>query len=344
MNSSLVRVARRGAEEQVAHVSLVRHAAARGLVARVYGQLERDFGILAPPVILHSPVPDLLAAVWTMLRETLVVPGEADRAAKEAAAAAVSLGNSCPYCVAAHSTTLHGLVRGRDAAAIAAGRLGEVGDPRIRAIAEWGERFGTPEAPGRPFPPEQAPEIVGTAFAFHYYNRMVNIFLGDSPFPPKAPARAHGAISRVVGRLMAASSRARHAPGDSLDLLPAAPASGAPPWTAGNEVIADALARASAVIDRAGERVVPAPVRDLLAAELAGWDGRTAEPARIDAAVAGLPAADRPAGRLVLLTALASHRVGPAVIAEFRRDDGADARLLECLAWAAFTAARAAAA
>ncbi|MEV0661649.1 carboxymuconolactone decarboxylase family protein [Actinomadura luteofluorescens] len=342
MNSNLVRAARRGAEEQIAHVSVVRHAAARGLVARVYDQLERDFGILAPPVILHSPVPDLLAAVWTMLRETLVATGKADRAAKEAAAAAVSLGNSCPYCVAAHSTTLHGLVRGRDATAIAAGRLDEVGEPHIRAIAEWGARFGTPEAPERPFPPDQAPELVGTAFVFHYYNRMVNIFLGESPFPPGAPARAHGAMSRVVGRLMAASSRARHAPGGSLDLLPAAPPSGDLSWTGGDGVIADAFARASAVIDRAGERAVPAPVRELLVAELAGWDGRTAEPARIDEAVAGLPAPDRPAGRLVLLTALASHRVGPADVAEFRRDDGTDARLLECLAWAAFTTARAA--
>jgi AhpD family alkylhydroperoxidase len=342
MNDRFVRVARSGAEEQIAHVSLVRHASAEGLVARVYDQLERDFGILAPPVILHSPVPDLLAAVWMMLRETLVATGRADRATKEAAAAAVSLGNSCPYCVAAHSTTLHGLVRGRDAAAIAAGRLGDIGDPHIRAVAGWGERSGTPGAPERPFPPEQAPEIVGTAFVFHYYNRMVNIFLGESPFPPNAPVRAHGAVSRVVGRLMAASSRAHHAPGESLDLLPAVPASGDLPWTAGNEVIADAFARASAVIDRAGERVVPEPVRDLLAAELAGWDGRTAEPARIDEAVGGLPAPDRPAGRLVLLTALASYRVGPAVIAEFRRDDGADARLLGCLAWAAFTAARAA--
>ncbi|WP_339156107.1 carboxymuconolactone decarboxylase family protein [Actinomadura luteofluorescens] len=344
MNSHLVRAARRGAEAQIAHVSLVRHAAAQGLVARVYDQLERDFGILAPPVILHSPVPELLAAVWTMLRETLVATGKAERAVKEAAAAAVSLGNSCPYCVAAHSTTLHGLVRGRDATAIAAGRLHEVGDPRIRAIAEWGVRFGTPEVPERPFPPEQAPELVGTAFAFHYYNRMVNIFLGESLFPPSAPARAHGAISRVMGRLMAAGSRARHAPGGSLGLLPPAPPSGDLPWTEGNEVIAAAFARTSAVIDRAGERAVPAPVRELLAAELAAWDGRAAEPARIDEAVARLPAPDRPAGRLVLLTALASHRVGPAVVAEFRRDDGADARLLECLAWAAFTTARAAAA
>ncbi|NDU77319.1 carboxymuconolactone decarboxylase family protein [Actinomadura sp. DSM 109109] len=341
MNHTLVRVARRGAEEQIAHVSLVRHAAAQGLVGQVYAQLERDFGILAPPVILHSAVPDLLAAAWAMLRETLVATGKADRAAKEAVAAATSHANSCPYCVAAHSTTLHGLVRGRDAAAIAAGRLGAIGDPRIRAIAEWGERFGTPGAAERPFPPEQAPELVGTAVVFHYYNRMANIFLGESPFPPNAPARAHGAISRLVGRLMAAGTRAHHAPGASLDLLPAAAPSGGPSWTAGNEVIADAFARASAVIDRAGERVVPEPVRDLLAAELDGWDGRPAGHARIEAAVARLPEPDRPAGRLVLLTALASHRVGPAVVAGFRRDDGADARLLECAAWAAFTAARA---
>src|SRR5690606_8869078 len=54
---TLSRMTAPGALAQVRHVTPVRPRAARGLVAEVYAGLERDFGMLAPPVILHSPVP-----------------------------------------------------------------------------------------------------------------------------------------------------------------------------------------------------------------------------------------------------------------------------------------------
>jgi hypothetical protein len=56
--------------------------------------------------------------------------------------------------------------------------------------------------------------------------------------------------------------------------------------------------------------------------------------------VAGLPAADRPPGRLALLTALASYRVTQAVIDDFRRDRPEDAELIALTSWASLAAAR----
>ena len=76
---------------QVRYVSPVRRLAARGLAGRVYEQVEREFGVLAPSVALHSPAPEVLAASWLMLREVLLVTSNVDRAAKEAVAATVSL-------------------------------------------------------------------------------------------------------------------------------------------------------------------------------------------------------------------------------------------------------------
>ncbi|GAA2597089.1 carboxymuconolactone decarboxylase family protein [Actinomadura fulvescens] len=345
MTSLFVRAARRGAQEQIGHVSLVRHEAARGRVAEIYAQLERDFGILAPPVILHSPAPAMLAAAWMMLRETLVATGRADRAAKEAVAAAVSLGNSCPYCVEVHSMTLHGLVRGHDAEAIARDRLIEIREPRIAAIAEWARRSGEKGPSGRdtpPFLPALGPELIGVAVVFHYYNRMVNVFLGDTPFPDRTPARVRRGLKRLIGRYMAPGASNFHEPGASLGLLPGGPLPEDFGWAKANGMVADAFARSATAIDEAGKRVVPASVRDLLAAELEAWDGRPPGlgRGRFDDAVAGLPAADRPAGRLAMLTAMASYRVDQAVIDAFRRDDPADARFVEFVSWAAFTAAR----
>src|SRR5690242_10016741 len=105
MASVFLGAARRSSLAQIRHVAPVRPGPGTDLVARVYDQVERDFGMLAPPVALHAPAPGVLAAAWLMLRETLIASGRVERAAKEAVGTAVSIGNACPYCVEVHSAT-----------------------------------------------------------------------------------------------------------------------------------------------------------------------------------------------------------------------------------------------
>lgn len=50
----LVRAVLRGSLRQVRYVDVIAPRRARGLVAQVYRRTERDFGVLAPPVALHS--------------------------------------------------------------------------------------------------------------------------------------------------------------------------------------------------------------------------------------------------------------------------------------------------
>jgi len=109
MSATVAQRALRKSLGQIRYVSPVPPGAAAGLVAEVYAQVEHDFGMLAPPVALHSPAAGPLAASWMMLRETLVVQGVASRAAKETVAAAVSVENGCPYCVTVHNAVLGGL-------------------------------------------------------------------------------------------------------------------------------------------------------------------------------------------------------------------------------------------
>ncbi|WP_344487056.1 carboxymuconolactone decarboxylase family protein [Nonomuraea monospora] len=371
----------RGVLAQVRHVSPVPPRAAHGLVARVYAQLVRDFGMAAPPVLLHSPAPEVLAACWVMLRESLLCGGASERVVKEVVASEVSAANACPYCVDVHRATLRGLP-GHD-------------DPRLASVAAWartlgggGVAAGRPHAPdagrppvldagrphapdagrppvldagrphapdaGRPFAPDAS--LVAVAVTFHYLNRMVAVFLGDSPLPPELPRRARGPALRLFGRIMSPAARRTPPPGLSLPLLPAAPA---PPdllaWT-GTGRLADAFARASAAIERAGQRSVPAPVRELVTERLAAWDGGppvmpsdggppAGPPSRAWAteAAAGLPPDQRPAATLALLTALAPYQVGDGTIAACRstRSGGHDDRaLIELTAWASLSAAR----
>jgi AhpD family alkylhydroperoxidase len=337
MGGILIRTALRRSLAQIAHVSAIRPGQARDLVARVYQQVERDFGMLAPPVALHSPAPPTLAACWLMLRESLVVPGLTDRDTKEAVATAVSLSNVCPYCVDVHSMTLEALGR----------KVAEdpKTDVRVRRIADWARASATPETADlreTPFPAEHAPELIGVVVTFHYINRMVNVFLPDTPLPSGVPPAAQGRALRLLGRFMRSSTTKDHRPGESLDLLPAAPLPPDLVWAAGNQYVADAFARAAAATDAAGARSVPASVRALVLHELAEWDGQPPGLSRawVTDAVSALPAADRAAGRLALLTALASHQLDPTVIEDFRMARPDDRSLVELTSWASMAAAR----
>ncbi|HST47318.1 carboxymuconolactone decarboxylase family protein [Jatrophihabitans sp.] len=346
MVTALLQKALRRSLDQVRHVSPVRpDGGPDGTVARVYRQAEQDFGMLAPPVALHSPAPGPLAASWMMLRESLLADGLVPRATKEAVAAAVSLGNSCPYCITVHATTLSALLGTPTGAAVSADDLAAIPDPRIRAVAQWARRSASlPDSRSSevPFSREQAPELIGVAVTFHYLNRMVDIFLADSPLPPNVPGPARSNALRLLGRFMGSAARADHRPGASLDLLPAAPLSEDLAWAAGSPHVAEAFARADAAIEAVGRQYVPASVRAALHARLAGWDGQPPGLSRawVQDEVASLPPEDRAAGRLVMLTALASYQVDQQVIDAFRWHQPGDEALVAATSWASMAVAR----
>ncbi|MBE1487527.1 carboxymuconolactone decarboxylase family protein [Plantactinospora soyae] len=344
MGSLFARVARRASLAHIRHVAPVAPGTETGLVAQVYQQMEADFGMVAPPIGLHAPAPATLAASWLMLRESLLAGGVVGRPVKEAVAAAVSVANRCPYCVEVHGAALAGLSSGRDAAAIVAGRFEAVADPRLRELARWAWASGKSEGAGRsaPFPAGQAPEIIGVVVTFHYINRMVSVFLTESPLPP-VPASALGAARRGARFVMGSLARRRPAPGTSLDLLADAPLPPDLSWAAGRPPVAAAFARAAAAFEDGGRRAVTAEVRGLVLDTLAGRIGiepGLGAPAWLDEAIAAVPVGDRPAARLGLLTAFAPYRVTGGLVDEVR---GAldEAGLVQLTSWASFAAARA---
>lgn len=331
MAATPIRLALRGALREVRYVTAVPPRHAHGLVAQVYQQVERDFGMLAPPIALHSPAPEVLAASWAILRESLVAGGLASRADKEVVAAAVSRANICPYCVEVHGMALGSLGRAGDAAAISGDQ--EIEDPSTRALAEWASGGDGSVAP------ESQPELIGVAVAFHYLNRMVNVFLGPSPLPPAVPASARRVARSVLGHFL---KPADATPGAALTLLPEAAPPGDLGWAKGNETIEAAFTRAAGVIDDAARASVPARVREVVRRELAFWPGSS--PALtaswVEPAIVGLPASERATARLALLTAIASYQVDATVVDAFRRYQPSDRALVELVAWASLSAAR----
>ncbi|MEU5262350.1 carboxymuconolactone decarboxylase family protein [Amycolatopsis sp. NPDC021455] len=335
MTPGPVRVALRRTLRDVKYVEAVRPRHARGVVREVYRQVERDFGMLAPPVALHSPAPEVLAAAWVLLRESLVAGGLTTRAEREVVASAVSAANSCPYCVEVHGMALGALGETAAAAAIGAGDPAAIADPRTRALAAWSRGAG-------PLPaavtPAAAAELTSVAVAFHYLNRVVSVFLGPSPLPDGVPPSARGKAKAVLGFFLKPGEPP--AAGLSLPLLPPSATDG-PGWAVPGGILDDAFARVAAGFEAAGERVLPPRVRDLVRREVKAWDGRPPGLSRawVTGAVAELPAPERPAGRFALLVAKAAYQVDADVVAAVRREGTDDRTLVEAASWAAFTAA-----
>jgi len=108
--------------------------------------------------------------------------------------------------------------------------------------------------------------------------------------------------------------------------------------------IADAFGRAAVAFDAVGRQALPDTVRQLVATRLSAWRGEDVGLSRgwVDNAIETLPVADRPVGRLALLTALASYQVDDQVLEDARMDPGraGDAKLIAAASWASFAAAR----
>jgi AhpD family alkylhydroperoxidase len=313
--------------------------------AAVRRQIQQDAGMLVPPFALHLAAPDALCAYWAIFREP-TCGRRVDRQKKEAVAAAVSAINTCPYCVDVHTTMLHALGDRAPAAAIASGQTDAIADPDLRAVVTWARANRQPDAPilrQRPFPDAHAPELIGVAVAYHYVNRMVNIFAAESPFPLAAPITKpilRRVASPIFRKLLARQIR----PGASLDLLPPAPLPADLGWAQGDPVIAAAFARAAAAFDTVGQQTLPEAVRQLVAARINAWRGEEPGLSRgwVDSAIHTLPAPQRPLGRLALLAALASYQVDAQVLNDARPHPGpaGDETLVAAAAWASFAAAR----
>jgi AhpD family alkylhydroperoxidase len=328
----------------IRYVQPIDRSAAQGLAAHAYQQMQIDF-LPVPLLTLHSPVPELMAGVWSILRETLLAEpaGSAGlRTYKEVVAATVSKINECPFCVDAHTTMLHATAEHNVAGAILRGEYERIGDPQLRTLAQWvlarrsADRHDSPP----PFPEEDSPALVGTAVTFHYINRMVNIFLGDSllPVPP--------ALKGVSRRLLAAAAGKRFVrsvqQGKSLALVPQAALPDDLAWAASNPVIASAFAGFAKVVDECGQKALPEPVRILVNRRLQAWQGEKMGMSRhwVEEAIAELNEADRAAARLALLAALASYQVDAGVVSDFQVHYANDADLVAATAWASFAAAR----
>ncbi|MFI6534281.1 carboxymuconolactone decarboxylase family protein [Nonomuraea sp. NPDC050547] len=304
------------------HISPVEPKAATGLVAEVYRRQAADVGLARMPALMAlSSVPALLAATWSTLRESLMA-GPLSRTEREVVALGVSTANRCPYCVGAHTLFLHATGDHALAETLLAG--GRPADPRQAALYAWamGETRDAPDAP----------ELLGTALAFHFINRMVTALHTPDVLP--GGLQKTRLVRRAAGRTLAGRARRPLPPGESLRLLDA-PRTAAPAWAHGSP----AGTAYAALTEVAGQGGALLTYPERVAEAVARWDGGHPPmggswPA---GALSGLPAAEVAPTRLALLAALAPYRITEGDVAAWPHTDESLVRLL---AFGAVTAVR----
>jgi AhpD family alkylhydroperoxidase len=327
----------------VKYVTPVSRSAAEGTVAKVYEGIREEFGVHAEAFTLHSPLPEVLAGIWMLCRETLIANGAVERPAKEAVATAVSSINRCPYCVDAHAAMLAAGGNGEVARRIELGDQDQIADPRLAKIVEWALATRSPGAPilrNPPFNGSEAPELISAALVFHYINRPVSVFCEETPFP-LGRGLLWGAQLWLAGRRFRPFIASRPAPGDSLVLLAEAELPEDLAWARESPVLAGAWSRFASAVERAGENALPVEVRARVYAWLRSWQGESPglRSDWIDEGLEGIAAEHQPAGRLALLAAVAPYRVESSVIESYR-DGRPDSDVVSAVAWAGLAAAR----
>ncbi|MFI6320337.1 carboxymuconolactone decarboxylase family protein [Nonomuraea sp. NPDC050556] len=293
------------------HVTPVDPKHATGVVAKVYRQQASDAGLKRMrPLMALSPVPELMAATWSLLRESLIA-GPVSRTEREVVALAVSRANQCQFCVAAHTMFLHATGDHRLGEAIARGERPT--SPRQAALFDWATSgVGAP-------PPE--PEFVGTALAFHFINRVVSALHTPDVLP--GGLERWRSVRTVAGRAMGRAARKSFRPGDSLSLLAVRPR---PPAWAGDSPVGTAFAALSQIAERGADLVADA---SLVRSEAAEWAGKHPPLTH------GFPG--EPTTRLATLAALAPYRITDA---DVNACGLGEADLIRLLAFGAITTVR----
>jgi hypothetical protein len=256
----------------------------------------------------------------------------------------VSRMNRCPFCEDSHAMALDGMRLPEVAIAIATEDWSRINDSHLVRILIWvkeNSKIHEPSTP--PFRAEEAPEIIGTVVLFHYLNRVVNVFLEESPLPTLFRVPGCKRVWQWLGGMAFAKLFVQSlVPGRSLSFLPGSQLAPDIEWARGNSQMAGAFARFDRVLGVRADAMLSSETRKIVEDRLSDWRG---EPPSMDKrwiceAVAPLPKKDQPVAGLALLAAFAPYQVTSREIEDARTRGADDTILVVTVAWAAFAAAR----
>ena len=318
---------------------------AKGLTKQVYDMIREDF-FRNGSLTSRSKVPELMAAIWTGGRESMLVADKVDRTTKDAISAVLSQINDCPYCEDMLISLVHAGGDHEAAKDIFVQKGFDSSNETLRKRLEWvkaiatADRTGLPETP---FTPEQMPEIIGTLMGMSDINRFSHVVMEDSPVVAPLGLRTIKAWAlRLFGSELEVTRRVPLIPGRALSLLPPADLPEDMQWARSNPRVADAVSRWTAAVEREAAKVISPRVRKAVADSLRDWRGEKMPLSGewIDQDVEDLSGDDAAVARLAIVLAKASYRITEKMVADVMGESRDEPRFIRILAWSSFTAAR----
>jgi AhpD family alkylhydroperoxidase len=327
------------------YVSAVPTGKAEGLTKKVYDMIREDF-FKNGSLTSRSKVPELMAAIWTVGRESMLVPDKVDRTTKDAISSVLSQINICPYCEDMLISLVHAGGKSNVANDIFAQNDFGASDTLLRRRLKWVKAIATPETdqiPDTPFSEEQLPEIFGTLMGMSDINRFSHVVMDDSPVPaPFGILSLKSLALKMFGSELKVTRQARLVPGQALDLLPPAELPSDMQWAKANPRVADAVSRYTQVVEHEGAKVISSIARKAIQESLYQWNGEKMpmDSIWIDREVEGLGGDDKVIARLAIVVAKAPYRVTEKIVYDALGEDRNEERFIRVLAWSSFTAAR----
>ncbi|GEM_PF-2690726 len=318
----------------------------QGVLKEINEQINRDFGLVGP-FTLSTPSARVHAVRWAIAREVFVVETNVKRATKEIVAAAIAQINKCPYCEDVHRTSIASSGDEDTAKAIANETWKSMENKKTKALIEWALNTRNPGADivrNPPFSIHEAPEIIGTALVFHSTNRLVSIFLEDSPVPgvlgkPLVKNSALFIASKTFFKSMVSKKAGT---GDSLKFIENYPASKNVSWAKSIPAYVQALTANEILLNKIEAEVIPFRTVQLFKEYISTWQGDDMLLGRawLSEILSGLDEIEKPVATLVFLAALAPFTITEDDINNFRKINPGDKALIEVCFWAIETATK----
>jgi AhpD family alkylhydroperoxidase len=327
------------------YVSATSHRDAEGLTREVYEMIREDF-FRNGSLTSRSKVPELLAAIWTAGRESMLVEDKVDRTTKDAISAVLSQINDCPYCEDMLISLVHAGGDHEAAEEIFSGSGFEDSQDLLRRRLEWVTALATfcrDPIPETPFSAEQLPEVIGTLMGMSDINRFSHVVMTDSPVSAPLGIESIKAWGlRMFGSELKVTRQVPLEPGRALSLLPPAELPEDMQWASANPRVADALSRYTAAVEREGSKVIPPAAREVVIDTLARWGGEDMplDNRWIDDDLGSLSGQERAIARLAIVVGKASYRITEQMVEDVLGPDRDEARFVRILAWSTFAAAR----